>query len=65
MSMHYGRPGPASSPEAQKAMMSLYPLRRLATPQDIANAVAFLVSEPGSYITGQTLSVSGGFSMVG
>jgi 2-hydroxycyclohexanecarboxyl-CoA dehydrogenase len=65
LSMHYNRPGPAADPEAQKAMMSLYPLRRLATPQDIANAVAFLVSEPGSYITGQTISVSGGFSMVG
>jgi 2-hydroxycyclohexanecarboxyl-CoA dehydrogenase len=64
-SMHYNRPGPAADPEAQKAMMSLYPLRRLATPQDIANAVAFLASDAGSYITGQTISVSGGFSMVG
>jgi NAD(P)-dependent dehydrogenase (short-subunit alcohol dehydrogenase family) len=65
LSMHYNRPGPAASPEAQKEMMRLYPLGRIGTPQDIANTVAFLVSEPGSYITGQIISVSGGYSMVG
>ena len=50
-------------PEAQAKAASRYPLRRLGTPQDIANAVTFLVSDAASYITGQTLSVSGGYTM--
>ena len=40
------------------------PLRRTAQPEDIAPAVAFLISDAASYITGQTLSVSGGLTMV-
>lgn len=36
------------------------PLGRLAAPQDIANAVAFLASEAAGFITGQTLAVDGG-----
>jgi NAD(P)-dependent dehydrogenase (short-subunit alcohol dehydrogenase family) len=36
------------------------PLRRLGTPEDIADAVAFLVSDSASWITGQTLVVDGG-----
>ena len=39
------------------------PLRRLGQPEDIAPAVAFLASEQASYITGQTLSISGGLTM--
>jgi 2-hydroxycyclohexanecarboxyl-CoA dehydrogenase len=39
------------------------PLGRTAQPHDIAPAVAFLVSDGASYITGQTLSVSGGLTM--
>ncbi len=39
------------------------PLRRTAQPGDIAPAVAFLLSDGASYITGQTLSVSGGLTM--
>ena len=39
------------------------PLGRTAQPGDIAPAVAFLVSDGASYITGQTLSVSGGLTM--
>ena len=41
-----------------------YPLRRLGRAQDIANAVVFLASDRASFVTGQTLSVSGGYSMV-
>jgi 2-hydroxycyclohexanecarboxyl-CoA dehydrogenase len=40
------------------------PLRRLGRPEDVAAAVAFLVSDAAAYITGQTLSVSGGLTMV-
>jgi 2-hydroxycyclohexanecarboxyl-CoA dehydrogenase len=39
------------------------PMRRLATPEDIAPAVVFLTSDGAGYITGQTLSVSGGLTM--
>jgi NAD(P)-dependent dehydrogenase (short-subunit alcohol dehydrogenase family) len=40
-----------------------YPLGRIGEPQDIANAVLFLASPLSSWITGQVLSVSGGFTM--
>ena len=48
---------------AEKAS-KLYPLRRLGKPEDIADAVAFLASDCASFITGQTLSVSGGYTMM-
>ena len=41
-----------------------YPLRRIATAPEIANAVVFLASDAASFITGQTLSVSGGYTMM-
>lgn len=41
-----------------------YPLRRLGKPEDIADAVAFLASGNAGFITGQTLSVSGGYTMI-
>ncbi|RLA47872.1 MAG: 2-hydroxycyclohexanecarboxyl-CoA dehydrogenase [Gammaproteobacteria bacterium] len=41
------------------------PLKRMGQPEDIANAVAYLASEGAAYVTGQTLSVSGGISMAG
>ena len=46
-----------------KAMDRAIPLRRLGRPEDVAPAVAFLASEQAGYITGQTLSVSGGLTM--
>ena len=41
------------------------PLRKVGRPQDIANAVVFLASGKAGHITGQVLSVSGGYSMIG
>jgi 2-hydroxycyclohexanecarboxyl-CoA dehydrogenase len=41
-----------------------YPLRRLGTPDDVVPAVLLLGSDRASYITGQTLSVSGGYTMI-
>jgi 3-oxoacyl-[acyl-carrier protein] reductase len=39
------------------------PLGRFGTPEDIARAVAFLVSDDAAFITGQVLSVDGGMVM--
>ena len=64
-SMHFGVAGPADSEEGMKALLRLYPLGRVGTPKDIGNAVAFLASDAASFITGQILSVSGGYSVVG
>lgn len=41
------------------------PMRRLGQPEDVAGIVAFLASEDADYITGQTISVSGGLTMHG
>lgn len=46
-----------------EALTRAVPMHRLATPADIAPAVAFLVSDDAAFITGQTLSVSGGLTM--
>lgn len=69
-------PGPTDTPmlaeivAAQKdaerviaAMTRAVPMRRLARPEEIAAAVAFFASEQAGYVTGQTLSVSGGLTM--
>ena len=45
------------------AITRAIPLGRVGAPEDIANAVAFLASPAADYITGQTLSVSGGLTM--
>lgn len=46
------------------ATVKAIPLRRIAQPDDIAGVVGFLASDAASYMTGQTLSVSGGITMV-
>ena len=45
-------------------LTKFYPLRRLGLPQDIAPTVTLLASPHGGWITGQVISISGGFSMV-
>lgn len=49
--------------EQKNAILTQVPAHRLGSPTDIANAVAFLVSEEASYITGETLHVNGGMIM--
>lgn len=46
-----------------EALRNAAPMRRLGTPEDVAPAVAFLASDSAGFITGQTLSVSGGLTM--
>jgi 2-hydroxycyclohexanecarboxyl-CoA dehydrogenase len=55
-----------SAPDAERLVAALtraVPMRRLGSPDDVAAAVAFLACEDAGYITGQTLSVSGGLTM--
>ncbi|BBO80976.1 beta-ketoacyl-ACP reductase [Desulfosarcina ovata subsp. sediminis] len=56
--------GIKTKPEKAQKMLSAYPMRRLGQPEDIANMVVFLASPQASFITGQTISVNGGYSMV-
>jgi 3-oxoacyl-[acyl-carrier protein] reductase len=51
------------STEARNSFLSTIPLGRMGSPEDVANAVAFLVSDSASYITGQTIHVDGGMLM--
>ncbi len=50
------------SSEEQAQLLQMAPLQRLAEPEDIANAVAFLVSDDSGYITGHTLHATGGLA---
>ena len=53
----------ARNPRLTAALERAIPFGRLGEPDDIAGAVAFLVSDDASFITGQTVSVSGGLTM--
>jgi 3-oxoacyl-[acyl-carrier protein] reductase len=53
----------ALSEDQRATLREKIPLNRLGDVQDIANAVAFLVSEQAAYITGETLHVNGGMYM--
>jgi 2-hydroxycyclohexanecarboxyl-CoA dehydrogenase len=52
------------TPEVEERMVKFYPLRKLGTPEDVAKVVTFLASDGAGHVTGQTISVSGGYSMV-
>jgi len=66
-------PGPTDTPllnqlaeyssKLYQRLASAVPMKRVAQPSDVAPAVAFLASHAAGYITGQTLSVSGGLTM--
>lgn len=53
----------AMQPETLEAALKMVPLARLAKPEEIAYAVAFLASDQAAMITGQTLGVDGGMAM--
>ncbi len=64
-------PGPIETPmqnrwkknlNAKKQLSKIIPLQRIGKPADIANAILFLLSEEGSYITGTELIVDGGIT---
>src|SRR5262249_41561961 len=52
------------SPKLAESLKRVIPWGRLGVPDDVAPAVVFLASDDASFITGQTLSVSGGLTMV-
>jgi len=65
-------PGPTDTPllravpeKHQEAFIKATPMRRLAKPSEIADAVLFFASERASFITGQVVSVSGGLTLAG
>lgn len=51
------------SDKVREAMLADIPLARVGKPEDVANAVAFLVSDEAAYITGQVINVDGGMVM--
>jgi len=52
-----------AGPKLREALAKAIPFRRLGQPADVANVVAFLASDEASFVTGQTVSVSGGLTM--
>ncbi|MGQ0570659.1 MAG: SDR family NAD(P)-dependent oxidoreductase, partial [Armatimonadota bacterium] len=68
-------PGPSDTPLFRREITEPYPklaesltraipLGRLGTPEDVAPAVTYLASDDARYVTGQTLSISGGLTMM-
>jgi 2-hydroxycyclohexanecarboxyl-CoA dehydrogenase len=65
-------PGPTDTPlfaaqpeRVRQALEHAIPFRRIATPEEVADAVLFFASDMARFITGQVLSVSGGLTMAG
>ncbi len=52
-----------SEEELRKEFLDLIPMGRYETPDDVANLVLFLATEKASYITGQSINVTGGIEM--
>ena len=49
------------APEAvERHVLDTLPLKRMATPRDVANLVAFLASDEATYITGTEITIDGG-----
>lgn len=59
-SMHRGRD---HSEEFLAKVTKKYPLRRVGRPSEVANMIVFLGSDAGSFVTGQNISVNGGYTM--
>lgn len=55
---------PAWLAKNRDRLLAFYPIRRLGRPQDVAPFVAFLASDQAAWVTGQTISVSGGYATV-
>ena len=53
------------TPEQLEKVANALPLKKVGRPGDVANAVVFLSSKAAGHVTGQVLSVSGGYSMIG
>ena len=51
-----------ADPDKEAKLLALHPLGRLGEASDIANAIAFLLSDEASWITGQAIAVDGGFT---
>jgi NAD(P)-dependent dehydrogenase (short-subunit alcohol dehydrogenase family) len=65
-------PGPTDTPlfaaqpeRLRQALERAIPFRRVAAPEEVADAVLFFASDMARFITGQVLSVSGGLTMAG
>lgn len=53
------------TPEIEKQVLKGYPLQRLGTAEDIASTVSFLSSDQAGWITGQVISINGGYATLG
>ena len=51
------------SEDVKQKLFETIPMKRLGTPEDVAQAVLFLLSDAAAYITGQVLGVNGGMLM--
>ncbi|MFW6283522.1 MAG: SDR family oxidoreductase, partial [Minisyncoccales bacterium] len=49
---------------SEEQLIQMTPKRRIGKPEEIANAVAFLASDEADFITGQTLKVDGGYTIL-
>jgi 2-hydroxycyclohexanecarboxyl-CoA dehydrogenase len=65
-------PGPTDTPlfatlpeKVREGLIRAIPFRRLAAPEEVADAVLFFASDHARFVTGQVLSVSGGLTMAG